>query len=144
MSTTNLKGFQAYWTFGHTRARYYPPEDGGLIFQGAPLAGGVFRIDHDQAFQSTGVFRYQHKNAEWIAFTWRYDSGLVVSGVPDAGAAMIGGSAGMSPNQQVSIGLACNGVFATVANPISDCAERRRRHGQGDLEAAHAAAGRLR
>jgi hypothetical protein len=85
------------------------------------LAGGVFRIDHDQAFQSTGVFRYQHKNNEWIAFTWRYDSGLVVSGVPDAGAAMIGGSAGMSPLQQVSIGLACNGVFATVASPISDC-----------------------
>jgi hypothetical protein len=121
VSTTNLKGFQAYWTFGHTRARYFPPEDGGLIFQGAPLAGGVFRIDHDQAFQSTGVFRYQHKNAEWVAFTWRYDSGLVVSGVPDAGAAMIGGFAGMSPNQQVTIGLACNGVFATVANPISDC-----------------------
>jgi len=45
----------------------------------------------------------------------------VVSGVPDAGAAMIGGLAGMSPNQQISIGLACNGVFATVANPISDC-----------------------
>jgi len=121
VTTTNMKGFQAYWTFGHTRARYFPPEDGGLISQGAPLAGGVFRIDHDQAFQSTGVFRYQHKNNEWIAFTWRYDSGLVVSGVPDAGAAMIGGFAGMSPNQQVSIGLACNGVFATVDNPISDC-----------------------
>jgi hypothetical protein len=121
VSTTNLKGFQAYYTFGHTRARYFPPEDGGLIFQGAPLAAGVFRIDHDQAFQSTGVFRYQHKTAEWIALTWRYDSGLVVSGVPDAGAALIGGFAGMSPNQQVTIGLACNGVFATVANPISDC-----------------------
>ena len=117
VSTTNMKGFQAYWTFGHNRARYYPPEDGGLIFQGAPLAAGVFRIDHDQAFQSTGVFRYQHKNAEWVAFTWRYDSGLVVSGVPDAGAALIGGSAGMSPNQQVSIGLACNGVYATVDRP---------------------------
>jgi hypothetical protein len=117
ISTTNLRGFQAYWTFGHTRARYYPPEDGGLIFQGSPLAGGVFRIDHDQAFQSTGVFRYQHKNAEWIAFTWRYDSGLVVSGVPDAGAALTT----LSPNQQVTIGLACNGVFATVANPLSDC-----------------------
>ncbi|HKE22022.1 MAG TPA: TonB-dependent receptor [Bryobacteraceae bacterium] len=121
VATTNLKGFQAYWTFGHTRARYFPPEDGGLIFQGAPLAAGAFRIDHDQAFQSTGVFRYQHKNAEWIAFTWRYDSGLVVSGVPDAGAALIGGSAGLSANQQVTLGLACNGVYATVDNPISDC-----------------------
>ena len=121
VSTTDLHGFQAYWTFGHTRARYYPPEDGGLIFQGAPLAGGVFRIDHDQAFQSTGVFRYQHKKAEWIALTWRYDSGLVVSGVPDAGSALIGGSGGLTPNMQVTLGLACNGVYATVANPISDC-----------------------
>ena len=121
VSTTDLHGFQAYWTFGHTRARYFPPEDGGLISQGAPLAAGVFRIDHDQAFQSTSVLRYQHKKAEWMALTWRYDSGLVVSGIPDAGAALIGGSAGLSPNQQVTLGLACNGVYATVANPISDC-----------------------
>ena len=48
--------------------------------------------------------------------TYRYDSGLVVSGVPDAGAAL-----GLTPNQQVSMGLAGNGVFVTVANPISDC-----------------------
>jgi hypothetical protein len=117
LSTTNLHGFQAYWTFGHTRARYFPPETGGLVPQGAPLVNGVFRIDHDQAFQSTTVLRYQHKNNEWIAFTWRYDSGLVVSGIPDAGAAM----SILSPNQQVTIGLACNGVFATAANPITDC-----------------------
>jgi hypothetical protein len=117
LSTTNLHGFQAYWTFGHTRARYFPPETGGLVPQGAPLVNGVFRIDHDQAFQSTSVFRYQHKKNEWITFTWRYDSGLVVSGVPDAGAAI----SILTPNQQVSIGLACNGVLATFANPISDC-----------------------
>jgi hypothetical protein len=122
LSTTNLHGFQAYWTFGHTRARYFPPESGGLIFQGAPLASGVFRIDHDQAFQSTVNLRYQRPhNAEWIAFTYRYDSGLVVSGVPDAGAALIGGSAGLTPNQQVTIGLACNGVLATVTSPITNC-----------------------
>ena len=36
VSTTNLKGFQAYWTFGHTRARYFLPENGGLILQGTP------------------------------------------------------------------------------------------------------------
>jgi len=88
-----------------------------LIPQGTPLAGGVFRIDHDQAFQSTVNLRYQRrKNAEWIALTYRYDSGLVVSGVPDAGAALA-----LTPNQQVTIGLACNGTFATVANPISNC-----------------------
>jgi hypothetical protein len=118
LSTTNLHGFQAYWTFGHTRARYFPPEDGGLIPQGAPLAGGVFRIDHDQAFQSTMTLRYQRPhNGEWVALTYRYDSGLVVSGIPDAGAAL----SLLSPNQQVTIGLACNGVLATVANPLSDC-----------------------
>jgi hypothetical protein len=118
VSTTNLHGFQTYWTFGHTRARYYPPETGGLIPQGAPLAAGVFRIDHDQAFQSNLTLRYQRKrNAEWVALTYRFDSGLVVSGIPDAGAAM----SLLTPNQQVSIGLACNGVFATVATPITNC-----------------------
>src|SRR5262249_45722487 len=116
VSTTNLRGFQAYWTFGHTRARYFPPETGGLAPQGAPLAGGVFLIDHDQKFQSTLNFRYQRpKNAEWIAFTYRYDSGLVVSGIPDADFAITG----LTPNQQVTIGLACKGAYATVANPIT-------------------------
>ena len=117
VSTTNLKGFQAYWTFGHTRARYFPPENGGLIAQGSALDGGVFRIDHDQAFQSTVNLRYQRpKNAEWIALTYRYDSGLAVSGIPDAGAALA-----LTPNQQVSIGLACDGRLATVVSPLSDC-----------------------
>ena len=117
VSTTNLKGFQAYWTLGHTRARFFPPEDGGLIPQGTPLASGVFRIDHDQAFQSTVNLRYQRKkNEEWIALTYRFDSGEVVSGVPDAGAALA-----LTPNQQVTIGLACNGVFATVASPLTNC-----------------------
>jgi hypothetical protein len=117
VSTTNLHGFQAYWTFGHTRARYFPPETGGLVPQGSPLAGGVFRIDHDQAFQSTVNLRYQRPhNAEWVAFTYRYDSGLVVSGIPDSDAAIA-----LTPNQQASIGLACGGTFATVENPITAC-----------------------
>jgi hypothetical protein len=117
VSTLNLHGFQASWTFGHNRARYFPPETGGLIPQGAPLGDSVFRIDHDQAFQSTVNLRYQRpRNAEWVAFTVRYDSGLVVSGVPDAGTALA-----LTPNQQVTIGLACNGVFATEDNPITDC-----------------------
>jgi hypothetical protein len=116
VSTTNLHGFQAYWTFGHTNARYFFPEVGGLITQGTPLDGGVFRIDHDQAFQSTGVFRYQHKNAEWVAFTWRYDSGLVVSGIPDSDAALA-----LTAAQQTSIGLACGNVVATFTQPITSC-----------------------
>src|SRR5215471_16920593 len=116
LSTTNIHGFQAYWTFGHTRARYFPPETGGLISQGAPIGGGVFRIDHDQAFQSTAVFRYQRKTFEWISLSWRYDSGLVVSGVPDSDAALA-----LTPAQQTTIGLACGNVFATFAAGITSC-----------------------
>lgn len=119
VSTIDLKGFQAYWTFGHTRARYFPPPSGGLIPQDVGDAG-VFRIDHDQAFQSTLNLRYQRpKNREWISFTYRYDSGLVVSGVPDADVALE-----LTGNQQTSIGLACDGVAATPSNAISTCAGR--------------------
>jgi hypothetical protein len=117
LTTANLGGFQGSWTFGHTRARYFPPENGGLIPQGeGDLGAGVFRIDHDQAFQSTAAFRYQRKHAEWLAFTWRYDSGLVVSGVPDADAALE-----LSAAQQVTIGFACNGAAATYAQAITTC-----------------------
>ena len=118
LSTVNLRGFQAFWTFGHSRARYFPPEVGGLVPQGADLSSGVFRIDHDQAFQSTVNLRYQRpKNAEWISLTYRYDSGLVVSGIPDADFAI----GNLSPNQQATIGLACNGVYATPTSPIVTC-----------------------
>jgi hypothetical protein len=116
ISTIDLHGFQAYLTLGHTRARFFPPENGGLI----PLSGlptSVFRIDHDQALQQTAVFRYQRPhNAEWIDFTWRYDSGLVVSGVPDVLAATM-----LTPSEQVDIGFSCNGVYATLQNPITVC-----------------------
>ena len=121
VSTTNLKGFQAYWTFGHTRARYFPPETGGLVPQGAPLVAGVFRIDHDQAFQSTLNLRYQRPhNAEWIALVYRYDSGLVVSGVPDSDFALNI----LSPAQQTSIGLSCGSLVATFSTGLgpNDCA----------------------
>ena len=117
LSTTSFHGFQAYTTFGHTRARYFPPEVGGLIFQGTAAQPGVFRIDHDQAFQQTTNLRYQpKKDGPWVDFIWRFDSGEVVSGVPDAAAAMM-----LTPNQQVDIGLSCNGVPATVLAPITSC-----------------------
>jgi outer membrane receptor protein involved in Fe transport len=117
VSTINIHGFQAYMTFGHTRARYFPPANGGLIPLGG-ISGSVFRIDHDQAYQQTAVFRYQRPhNAEWIDFTWRYDSGLVVSGVPDVDAAL-----GLTAAQQVAMGFSCDGVFATYTTPITACA----------------------
>ena len=115
VSTTNMRGFQAYWTFGHTRARYFFPEAGGRSPRDAS-DGSVFRIDHDQAFQSNGVFRYQHKSFEWIALTWRFDSGLVVSGIPDSAAALA-----LTAAQQTPIGLSCGNVFATFTNAITSC-----------------------
>jgi hypothetical protein len=116
VSTVNLHGFQAYMTLGHTRARYFPPETGGLIALGG-IPTGVFRIDHDQAYQQNVNTRYQrHKNEEWIDFTWRFDSGLVVSGVPDVASALT-----LTPSEQVDVGFACNGVAATLTSPIRTC-----------------------
>ncbi len=116
LSTTNLHGFQAYMTLGHTRARYFPPENGGLVPLGG-FSGSVFRIDHDQAYQQTVVLRYQRaRNAEWIDFTWRYDSGLVVSGVRDVDAVL-----GLTAAQQVAIGFSCDGTLATYAAAVSTC-----------------------
>jgi len=116
VSTINLHGFQAYFTMGHTRARYFPPETGGLIALGG-IPTGVFRIDHDQAYQQNVNLRYQRPNkAEWVDFTWRFDSGLVVSGVPDVATALM-----LTPSQQVDIGFACNGTAATLQAPIRSC-----------------------
>lgn len=114
VSTTDIHGFTAYWTFGHTRARYFPPQSGGLLNTSA-VPSGVFRIDHDQEFQSSIVTRYQRPhNGEYVEFTWRYDSGLVVSGVPDVAAAL-----GLTAAQQVDIGLSCDGVGATFERPFN-------------------------
>ena len=116
VSTTNIHGFVANWTFGHTRARYFPPQSGGLL-NTSDAPAGVFRIDHDQEFQSTASVRYQRpKNAEYFSFIWRFDSGLVVSGVPDVAAALE-----LTAAQQTSIGFACDGVYSTFAAPITSC-----------------------
>jgi outer membrane receptor for Fe3+-dicitrate len=117
LSTTTIHGFQAVMTFGHSRARYFPPASGGLIFQGIASVPGVFRIDHDQAYQQTVNLRYQHKkDGPWGTLIWRYDSGLAVTGVPDAAAALV-----LTPAQQVDIGLACGSVQATLLNPLRTC-----------------------
>lgn len=77
VATRDIRGFQANILMGHSRSRFFGPSTGGLIFN-SPLETGVFRIDHDQAFQQTSQLRYQPKGRlPWIAFTWRYDSGMV-------------------------------------------------------------------
>jgi hypothetical protein len=116
-SSINYRGLQAYLTFGHSRARYFPPEVGGLIFQGTASIPGVFRIDHDQAYQQTANLRYQRgKDGVWADFIWRFDSGLVVTGIPNANYALL-----LTPNQQVDIGLSCSGLAASVGTPLRSC-----------------------
>jgi hypothetical protein len=116
-STINIHGFQAYTNIGHTRARYFGPENGGLAFN-SPIDSPVFRIDHDQAFQQTTNLRYQRpNNGPWAAFTWRYDSGLVAGSVTSLDDALA-----LSADQQAQIGFFCGNQFASLGSPITDCA----------------------
>src|SRR6266571_181531 len=104
VSMPNYHGLTAFAVLAHVRARYFPPQVGGL---GATVTGGeVFRIDHDQAFNQTTHFQYQPwKTLPWIAMNWRYDSGLVASNpnldnFADA-------SSFLDAAQQTAIGLFC-------------------------------------
>jgi hypothetical protein len=124
INLTNYHGLSAFMVAGHTRARYFPPESGGLFFN-SDLPGGVFRIDHDQAFQQTTQVQYQFNQwkrlAPYVAFTWRYDSGLVAGAVTDFATAL-----SFSPDEQQQIGLFCGGTFATLDNPITTCTDSNR------------------
>jgi hypothetical protein len=121
---TNYKGLSAFMSAGHTRARYFPPESGGLFFN-SNLPAGVFRIDHDQAFQQTTQVQYQVEKwkrvAPYFAFTWRYDSGLVSGAVPDFATAL-----SFPADQQAQIGLFCGSTFATPTQAITTCSDTNR------------------
>jgi hypothetical protein len=109
------KGFSAFVVLAHTNAIYGPPATGGVLISAPP---GDFRIDHDQKFNSTTNIQYAFakKIGAWAALSWRYDSGLVPSAVPDWNAAL-----GLSGDQQAAAGLYCGSQFATVGNPITSC-----------------------
>lgn len=117
VSTTTFHGFQAFLNIGHTRARFFGPETGGLIFN-SPVDVSVFRIDHDQKYEQTMNLRYQRPhNGPWIDFTWRYDSGLVAGSVPDLASALA-----LTADEQAAIGFYCGSQFATITTHISTCA----------------------
>jgi hypothetical protein len=123
VSMPNFHGFTALVVLAHVRARYFPAQVGGL---GATVGGGqVFRIDHDQAFNQTTHFQYQPwKTLPWVAFNWRYDSGLVASNPLVADFQTLIGANGGTPldgDQQAAIGLFCGNTFATINNPITSC-----------------------
>ncbi len=117
LSTPNLRGFQGSTTIGHTRARFFGPENGGLIFN-SPLDAAVFRIDHDQAFQQTTALRYQRpRNGAWVSLVWRYDSGLVAGSVTSLEDALA-----LTGAQQAAIGFYCGNQYAAPGSPITACA----------------------
>ncbi|HET6929424.1 MAG TPA: TonB-dependent receptor [Candidatus Acidoferrum sp.] len=121
VSMPNFHGLTALVVLAHVRARYFPPQIGGL---GSTIAGGeVFRIDHDQAFNQTTHIQYQpYKNLPWIGFNWRFDSGLVASNpnLDNFGDA----SSFLDADQQAAIGLFCvdaAGIMhtATLSSPLA-------------------------
>jgi hypothetical protein len=112
------KGFSLFSTLGHTRARIFGPETGGIIFNQSDLTDvTVQRLDHDQALQSTTAIQYQlPKGLPWIAFTWRYDSGIVSSALSDLNSLLT-----LTGDQQQMIGFYCGNQVASIANPITSC-----------------------
>src|SRR6266436_367145 len=124
LNLTNYKGLSAFIVAGHTRARFFPPETGGLFFN-SDLPSGVFRIDHDQKLEQTTQVQYQFeqwkKVAPYVNFTWRYDSGLVAGSVPDFASAL-----GLTADQQAQIGLFCGSTFATSTQAILACSSANR------------------
>jgi hypothetical protein len=80
VSVPNVHGFTGLLVLSSVAARYFPPQVGGIPFLPAP---GVFRIDHDERFNSTMHLQYQPwKTGPWLAFNWRYDNGLVAGAIP--------------------------------------------------------------
>jgi hypothetical protein len=117
VNLTNTHGFSGFMSFGHTRARYFPPETGGLIFN-SPVDTSVFRIDHDQAFQQTTYIRYEApvKKKPWIALTWRFDSGEVAGAVTDLADLLA-----LTADEQAAVGFYCGSEIAALNHPITSC-----------------------
>lgn len=112
-------GLSAYSVMGHTRARFFGPEVGGLIFN-SPVDKSVFRIDHDQAFQQNTHVQYQpYEKGPWFGFTWTYQSGSVAGEVPDFATLL-----GLSGDEQAQAGLYCGSTFVTPTTPIRNCAAK--------------------
>jgi hypothetical protein len=131
-------GFSALVVMSSVAARFFNPQLSGA---GANPSGGtgVFRIDHDEAFNMTAHAQYQTpwKRGPWLGFNWRYDSGLVAGQTPCFGIlpfnscgqstilngqpaiAMVDASGiPFTADQEFQAGFTCNGVHATPTTPL--------------------------
>ena len=131
-------GFSALVVMSSVAARFFNPQSAGAgAVPAAPT--GVFRIDHDEAFNQTMHLQYQTpwKRGPWFGFNWRYDSGLVAGAVPCYGisayntcpqsttlnglpAINMTDASGipLTADQEFQAGFTCNGVRATPYVPL--------------------------
>ena len=113
----DIHGFRIYATMGHANARFFGPENGGIIFN-SNLSIGAYRQDHDQVYQQNVNVHYEPKKSGWWTdFTWRYDSGLVVGEINNMADALA-----LTAAQQSAIGLYCGGQQASLSHRITSCA----------------------
>src|SRR5436305_8213573 len=116
ISTPENHGLRMYATMGHANARFFGPENGGIVFN-SNLSTGAYRQDHDQVYQQNFNLRYQpRKNGWWLDFMWRYDSGLVVGAVNNLADALA-----LTADQQAAIGLYCGAETASLNHQITSC-----------------------
>jgi hypothetical protein len=140
----NFHNLSAFVVMSSVAARFFPPQVAGA---GATVGHGgyPFRIDHDERFNQTTHLQYQIPlaHAPWVAFNWRFDSGLTAGSVPcynvtdpNSSCNPINGGpsitingqpgidlSGLTPDQQFQAGLTCNGIKATpyVGIPGNEC-----------------------
>ena len=55
ISSIEIHGLRVYATMGHANARFFGPENGGVIFN-SNLSVGAYRQDHDQVYQQNVTF----------------------------------------------------------------------------------------
>jgi len=131
--------FSAFVVMSSVAARFFPPQSAGA---GATVgqSGFPFRIDHDERFNQTTHLQYEmpFHRGPWLAFNWRYDSGLVAGSVPcynvtdpnsgcgPTSITLPNGQpgidlSGLTANQQAQAGLACDGVRATITSGFTSC-----------------------
>jgi len=111
LSSTEASVRSSSW---HTPMRFYsPPGTAGFSSRSRPE---IFRIDHDQKFNSTTNLQYvfEKRVGAWAALSWRYDSGLVAGSVGSLEDAL-----GLTADQQTAIGFSCGGVAATLSSPLT-------------------------
>ena len=137
VSVPNYRGFSAQVVMSSVAARFFLPQVAGLPI--VPPATGVFRIDHDERFNETTHLQYQPwKTGPWVGFNWRYDSGLVAGATPcynpltatcAGSSTLLNGQpaislintisgAPLTADQEFQAGFTCNGVHATITQPL--------------------------